>query len=361
MNARYCGRYDDAERTFKLARALVERAGATNALAMLAIYIADVVLRRGRLHEALREAVRAREFAELTPGTPPYADLVHAEALLWLGRLDECEEVCAEADRSAPRQWFFLLWLAHVRGVRLLWEGDEAASDMFLTAEKITSEAGLREPCHVQWAGHAVAAHLSIDRVDDATRVVDWLEECAAPLSCGWARGAARLGRAQLAWHAGDDETADQSFRDALALHDEIDQPLARVEVLLSYGSFLRRRGRAVPARMPLKEAQSIAAAHGAVWLQERALEELALAGGRRRRSPEARDELTPAETRVAEAAAAGDSNSEIARRLHLSVNTVETHLKRVYSKLGIHSRRQLRAPAEGAVLAEVEDSSSES
>jgi DNA-binding CsgD family transcriptional regulator len=352
MNATYCGRHDDAERAFRLAREVVERAGAVNALATLDIYIGNVLLRRGQLDEARRAAIRAAEFTDLAPNAVPYADLVHAEALLWLGRLDESEAVCAKAERSVSPHWFFLLWLAHLRGLRQLWQGDDAASSTFLEAERITRDAGLREPCHTAWAGHAVAAHLAVDRVDDAVRVVEWLEECAAPLPCRWSRCAAHLGRAQLAWHAGNDDTADDGFREALALHEDMEFPVDRVEALLLHGSFLRRRGRAVPARKPLKEAQTIAATHNAGWLEKRAREELALAGGRRRRSPEARDELTPAETRVAKAAAAGDSNSEIARRLHLSVNTVETHLKHIYAKLGIHSRRQLLARGEGGVQA---------
>jgi DNA-binding CsgD family transcriptional regulator len=67
------------------------------------------------------------------------------------------------------------------------------------------------------------------------------------------------------------------------------------------------------------------------------------LAGGRRRRKTDEMT-LTPAEFRVAQQAALGMSNADIARRLFLSVNTVETHLKRVFAKLEISSRRQLMA-----------------
>jgi DNA-binding CsgD family transcriptional regulator len=80
----------------------------------------------------------------------------------------------------------------------------------------------------------------------------------------------------------------------------------------------------------------------GARWLAETAADELRLAGGRRRSPSADRDQLTVAERRVARQAAAGHTNAEIARRLHLSENTVETHLKRVFAKLEIRSRRQL-------------------
>ena len=350
MNENYSDRLDAAERTFKLARAIVERSGAANALATLAIYIANLAIRRGQLDEALHEAVRAREFAELTPGMLAYSDLVRAEALLWLGRLDESEEACAQAERRAPDQWFSRLWLSHVRGTRQLWEGEDTAAATFLTLEEINNAAGIREPCHVLWASHAVSAHLAVGRVDDAARLVGWLDACAASLTCRWPRIAADLGRAQLAARAGDGDAAEEHFLAALALHDQVDLPLQRVEALLTYAAFLRRHGRAVDARNPAAEAMRIAASCHAGRLEQAAREQLALAGGRRRRDPEGRDSLTPAEERVAELAAAGDTNAEIARRLHLSVNTVETHLKHVYAKLGIRSRRQLLATEEGVV-----------
>ena len=71
------------------------------------------------------------------------------------------------------------------------------------------------------------------------------------------------------------------------------------------------------------------------------------MAGGRRREKPDP-DQLTPAEQRIAALAASGASNAEIAAALYVSVNTVETHLQHVYTKLGIRSRRQLPAALAG-------------
>ena len=119
--------------------------------------------------------------------------------------------------------------------------------------------------------------------------------------------------------------------------------PLQRIETQLAYGGFLRRRGRQSDARQPLAAAVQRAEEAGAAWLARAAAEELRLVGGRRRRSLDERDRLTDAERRVARVAGEGHSNAEIARRLHLSVNTVQTHLRRVYAKLGITSRYQLR------------------
>ncbi|MDQ3897308.1 MAG: helix-turn-helix transcriptional regulator, partial [Actinomycetota bacterium] len=69
---------------------------------------------------------------------------------------------------------------------------------------------------------------------------------------------------------------------------------------------------------------------------------ELTVAGGRRRRRSAPPEELTAQERRVADLAVAGRSSAEIASHLSLSVRTIETHLGRIYAKLGIHSQREL-------------------
>ena len=114
------------------------------------------------------------------------------------------------------------------------------------------------------------------------------------------------------------------------------------VETLLAYGAFLRRRGSLSQARPVLGKAAALAEANHAGWLLELVREELAVAGGRRRRSREDATRLTIQEERVARLAAAGHSNRTIAAELTLSVKTIEYHLQQIYAKLGISSRRQL-------------------
>jgi DNA-binding CsgD family transcriptional regulator len=342
MGANYSERFGDAEGIFKRARSVMEAAGAPYALATLAIYIANNVLRQGRIAEALEEAERAREFSELTPGVLPYADLMRAEVLAWAGRLDESEPLCDAAEAAAAGHWFVQVWAAHVRGMVALWRGADGASEQFLVAERVTDSVGIREPCHVQWQRHAIAAHLAAGRTDDARRMIHWLEERAAGLPCRWPRIAAMLGNAQLAAAAGRSDDAETGFQLTLRLHTETELPLQRIEALVAYGSFLRRNGRPADARHQLANALEVAETTGAGWLERTARSELALSGGRRRRAPISHDQLTAAEERVAQLAAHGDSNADIARQLFVSINTVETHLKRVYAKLGIHSRREL-------------------
>ena len=112
---------------------------------------------------------------------------------------------------------------------------------------------------------------------------------------------------------------------------------------LLELGAALRRTGRRRDALDPLRGALDVAAQCGAAAIAERARGELALAGARPRRDMiTGRDALTAGERRVAELAAEGDTNREIAQNLFLSLKTVETHLGHVYKKLGISSRQQL-------------------
>lgn len=342
MNASYDDRHDDAEAVFRRIYGILDRAGAASASATAAIHIANCAIRGGRLHEALAVSERALELADLTPGVIGYAHLARADALAWLGRFEESEAACEQAEALGGGEWFAREWLAHVRGMRLLWQGDERAAEELAVAEDIARRAGVREPCHLHWWNHAVAAHLAAGAADRARAVVAWAEELAAPLPCRWPRVVVALGRAQLAEHAGRDEEAEGGYQAALDLHAGLSFPLDRLEAVLAYGSFLRRRGRLGEARQRLREALAAAERLQAAWHAAGAGEELRLAGARRRRRTDDRDRLTAAQARVAELAADGLSNAEIARRCYVSVNTVESHLRQVYRKLGIGSRREL-------------------
>ena len=112
----------------------------------------------------------------------------------------------------------------------------------------------------------------------------------------------------------------------------------------LAYGAWLRRQRRGADSRAPLREAARVFDALGLRRFAERARRELRASGERaRRRVPEAWTELSPQELQIAQLAAEGLSNREIGERLYLSHRTVSTHLYRLFPKLGITSRTQLR------------------
>lgn len=118
---------------------------------------------------------------------------------------------------------------------------------------------------------------------------------------------------------------------------------LWRAEALVDLGSALRRDGQRTTARPLLREGMERAHRCAATALADRATDELRATGARpRRRAGTGVDALTASERRVAELAATGISNKEIAQALFVTLRTVELHLSNSYSKLEIHSRQEL-------------------
>jgi DNA-binding CsgD family transcriptional regulator len=147
---------------------------------------------------------------------------------------------------------------------------------------------------------------------------------------------------------------AEQGYREAI---DRLGRTAVRPELArahLLYGEWLRREGRRVDAREQLRSAYQLFAAIGMEAFAERARRELVATGERvRKRTPETRDELTPQEEQIARLARDGLSNPEIGAQLFISARTVEWHLRKVFAKLGITSRRQLRTalPNDGRLV----------
>jgi DNA-binding NarL/FixJ family response regulator len=133
------------------------------------------------------------------------------------------------------------------------------------------------------------------------------------------------------------------ALQEAVAVLDGSPARLVRAHALADLGSTLRRSGRRADARAPLREALELARRCGAAGLAHYAYDELSATGERvRRYTPIGVESLTPSERRVAEMAASGMTNRQIAQTLFLTIKTIETHLAAAYDKLGIRSRRQL-------------------
>ncbi|MBV9474045.1 MAG: helix-turn-helix transcriptional regulator [Solirubrobacterales bacterium] len=127
----------------------------------------------------------------------------------------------------------------------------------------------------------------------------------------------------------------------ALAAHARGQWPYEHGRTLLEKGSIERRAKRKAAAKRTLEQALAILEPLDAqVWIS-RTRDELSRIGLRKAKSS---DGLTPAQTRVAELVASGLSNPEVARQLHMSLRTVESHLSRVYREHGVKSRAQLAA-----------------
>jgi DNA-binding CsgD family transcriptional regulator len=166
------------------------------------------------------------------------------------------------------------------------------------------------------------------------------LEERAGASGTDWGLGTLATAQALLA----DSADADALFAEAL---DRLQRTRMRVQLArtqLGYGEWLRRQNRRVEARAQLTAAHEMFTAVGAQGFAQRARRELAATGEKVRKQPlRTGDELTAQEAQIARLAAEGLTNQEIGAQLFISTHTAEWHLRKVFVKLGITSRRQLR------------------
>jgi DNA-binding CsgD family transcriptional regulator len=166
------------------------------------------------------------------------------------------------------------------------------------------------------------------------------LAEATSISQTDWGQGIHARSRALLS----DGEDAECWYREAVGRLSRTGfrPELARAHLL--YGEWLRREGRRPEARAQLRTAHQMFDAIGMQAFAERARRALLATGETvRRRTADTRGGLTPQEAQIARLARAGLSNPEIAAQLFLSPRTVEYHLAKVFTKLGITSRRQLR------------------
>jgi DNA-binding CsgD family transcriptional regulator len=166
------------------------------------------------------------------------------------------------------------------------------------------------------------------------------LEERTRATGTDWALGVLARSRALVS----EGDAADALHREAI---DRLGRTRIRIELArarLLYGEWLRREGRRVDARVQLRAAHESFGLAGAEAFAERARREL-LATGENvpRRAAETRDHLTAQEVQIARLAADGHTNPEIGAQLFISPRTVEYHLRKVFTKLDVSSRRELR------------------
>ncbi|HEX9562225.1 MAG TPA: AAA family ATPase [Candidatus Dormibacteraeota bacterium] len=333
--------YDEAHRVLDIAYHAAEQLGAPMAIGLLDTVRANALIRRGRLGEAMVHAEHALTMVDLVPSLAGYAWIANAATVLEMGRIDEAAAWCDRLEKL-PQALILRLWVQRMRGIIAGRRGQQQqASDLFLVAEAIANQAGLLEPCVVPWSRDAITAHVACGRLDDAERVVAWLEARRTDLPCRWPLATAVFGRAQLAEKTGKNDAAETLYREALEIYSEIKQPLSEIRTMIYFGRFLRQVGKSVEARPYLNRAVDVATEAGAMWLAQQAMDELHAAGGRQRKhlGP---DDLTPQERRIAKLAVDGLKVRQIAESLSLSPRTVETHLQKVYQKLNVSSQIEL-------------------
>jgi DNA-binding CsgD family transcriptional regulator/tetratricopeptide (TPR) repeat protein len=184
-----------------------------------------------------------------------------------------------------------------------------------------------------------VEAAARAGEIELARDALEQLAQTTRPCGTDFALGLEARCRALLS----DGPVADELYREAVDRFSRtrLRPDLARAHLL--YGEWLRRQNRRFDAREQLRSADELFVAIGMEAFAERARKELQATGEKvRRRTVEARDELTAQERQIARLARDGLSNPEIGARLFLSPRTIEWHLRNVFTKLDIRSRREL-------------------
>ncbi|MDA0185793.1 LuxR C-terminal-related transcriptional regulator, partial [Solirubrobacter phytolaccae] len=215
------------------------------------------------------------------------------------------------------------------------------------------------------FAAQALVAHGDTEAALAAANGHPWTlpdEPAATPAAAGAATGPPRADTESPSAHAesppraaastaprADTESPPQAAEDsppaasAFVRLSPSPSPRARAEASFARGLALRQAGQRTEARRHLTDARDLAARHDLIALANRATEELVVAGGKPKRAAQSgAAALTPSERRMAEHAARGLSNREIAETLFVTRKTVEFTLGNAYSKLGIRSRTQL-------------------
>ena len=186
----------------------------------------------------------------------------------------------------------------------------------------------------------AAEALAGLGRVEDGLDLLARGRHAPAVMRQPWAEAAAARARGLLAAAANDLDAAQAALGHAVEVGERLGMPLELARSLLALGTVQRRARHKQAARRTLRRALEIFDGLGARLWAERARRELGRIGGRA--SPP--NELSATETEIAELVAAGRSNKEVGKALHLSPKTVEWNLSKIYRKLGVRSRTELAA-----------------
>jgi ATP/maltotriose-dependent transcriptional regulator MalT len=298
-------------------------------------YLAGFHVQAGDLTEAERLVTDAEDLGHgMRADTLPYIPLRLAA---WRGQASMALELVDAMRRGARERGEGCALAAADYAAAILHNGLgryelalDAAQNAAASDDMATSSWALYELVEAaSRSGQHEVARDAVDRLSERTRASGTV----------WATGTDAHSRALI--ETGDE--VDELHRQAIESlgHTRMVAHLARAR--LTYGEWLRREGRRVDAREQLRAAHEIFTSMGANGFADRTQRELLATGEKvRKRRDDTRDDLTPQELQIAQLARAGHTNPEIGAELFLSPRTVEWHLRKVFTKLGISSRRGL-------------------
>jgi ATP/maltotriose-dependent transcriptional regulator MalT len=290
----------------------------------------------GRWDRALERATAAHELTE---------QIQHPHAKTWVGRAKALIEVdlglveqarlsAAEAlasARATSHDAFAIVIVGMLGRLELELGNLEAAGEYLRDLPGQLIAGDVNDPTLPLWSD-AIETLVALGELELARDYLARYEANAERFGSHWAAAAAQRCRGLLTAAEGDVDVAYATFEQSLTRLDEHPFPLERGRTLLALGRVRRQAGQKRTARETLEQALAIFEELGAPLWAEQARAELARISGR---APSA-EELTETERRVAELAAQGRRNKEIAAELYMGVSTVESHLSHVYRKLGV-------------------------
>jgi DNA-binding CsgD family transcriptional regulator/tetratricopeptide (TPR) repeat protein len=342
------GDVDGARAFLRRLAVLADERGEATSYVVLRTHLCELELRAGDWDAASRLLEEWRHSGEkdLMSGTSYLRCL--ATLAVGRGRADEAEQWAARALAGDTRglRWS-LLEALHARGVGALLAHDpQRALESLRPVWEHTEREGVDDLGAFPVAPDLVEALVESDELDAAQAVLDRLQRLADEQRHPWGLATAKRCGGLLALARGPYEpAAAAAVEDAAGEYARLGLRFDAARALLELGRAQRRHKRWAAARGSLERAAAAFDEIGSPGWAEEARSELARVGARR---PRARGQLTSTEQRVAELAARGLSNKEIARSLFVTVNTVEAHLSHAYAKLGIRSRAQLAARLDG-------------
>jgi len=316
---------------------LAHDAGALSELPLALSARACLELFAGELTAAAALISEARAATEATPGNfAPYGALGLAA---WSGREDEAAAaIGATIAEVTPRGEGIGITITEWANA-VLYNGLGRYGEALAAAEQARQypdELGLATWSLVE----LIEAAARTGQTERATGILRRLAESTSAAGTDWALGIEMRSRALLS----GGEFADRLYREAIERlsRTRVRAELARAHLL--YGEWLRRQNRRVDARKELRRSYEMLTAMGIEGFAERARRELLATGETvRKRAVETAVELTAQEAEIARLAADGHTNPEIGAKLFLSPRTVEWHLRKVFTKLAIRSRKELR------------------
>jgi DNA-binding CsgD family transcriptional regulator len=318
---------------------VVRKAGALSLLPLALASRAIFDIHSGDLTAAASLAAESRWIAEVTGGENTLTPIPEAWLAAMRGHEKDAEELIEGtlSDATARGQGVGLNMMHSARAV--LCNGLGRYEDALAAAQEAATEPLELGP--PKWAlAELVEAGVRSGNTDVAADAFEQLAAMTRASGTELARGIEAARCALLR----EDATAEELYLEALERlgHTRIRVEFARAQLL--YGEWLRRQRRRADARAQLRMAYEALTAMGVEAFADRARRELVATGESvRKRTVETHGEMTPQETHIARLAAEGLTNPEIAAALYLSPRTVEWHLGKVFTKLGVSTRRQLR------------------